>query len=180
MRGDFLPSVEDEITPLTPQEIKVFQDFYQDRLVEAGGVDDDVAELGIARKLLKEVIKTGLTPLPNRGIGRVRRAVAGTPPRVYLQFDQPSREQPGVIERWSVRIQVKSLKQGYLVVGEEMEQLERLDVIASHDDELLLPLSVGHRQNSIAESAPSQVGEMELLGEPTVADKGWVELLGWK
>jgi hypothetical protein len=66
---------------LSPEEIKLFDEFYQRRLAEVGGAWDDAQELEIARDILAAVVNDGLTPTADGGASYVRRgAVDWTDP----------------------------------------------------------------------------------------------------
>lgn len=66
---------------LNSEDVKVFEQFYQRRLLEAGGASDDAQELEIARDILAAVVNDGLTPTADGGASYVRRgAVDWTDP----------------------------------------------------------------------------------------------------
>ena len=54
---------------------EVFDDFYRQRLDEAGGARDDAEELAIARDILQAVVNDGLTPAAYGGVYYVLRSV---------------------------------------------------------------------------------------------------------
>jgi hypothetical protein len=58
---------------LTGEDAKLFEEFYQQRLADAGGARDDAEELEIAREILRAVVNDGLTPTPDGGESYVRR-----------------------------------------------------------------------------------------------------------
>ena len=57
---------------LSPEERKLFDEFYQARLAEVGAWDD-TQELEIARDILAAVVNDGLTPTADGGASYVRR-----------------------------------------------------------------------------------------------------------
>jgi len=59
---------------LTSEDIALFEEFYQRRLIDAGGAADDAAELSLARDILFAVVNEGLTPTADGGQSLVRRS----------------------------------------------------------------------------------------------------------
>ena len=58
---------------LTAEDLKLFEDFYQRRLAEAGGARDLHDELAVARDILLSVVNNGLTPQADGSTSFVRR-----------------------------------------------------------------------------------------------------------
>jgi hypothetical protein len=58
---------------LTAEDLKLFEDFYQRRLAEAGGARDLHDELDVARDILASVVSNGLTPQADGSVSFVRR-----------------------------------------------------------------------------------------------------------
>jgi hypothetical protein len=58
---------------LTAEEFKLFEDFYQNRLAEAGGARDLRDELAVAQDILASVVSNGLTPQADGSTSFVRR-----------------------------------------------------------------------------------------------------------
>jgi hypothetical protein len=58
---------------LTAEDLKLFEDFYQLRLAEAGGARDLHDELDVARDILTSVVTNGLTPQADGSVSFVRR-----------------------------------------------------------------------------------------------------------
>jgi hypothetical protein len=58
---------------LTAEDLKLFEDFYQRRLAEAGGARDLHDELDVARDILSSVVTNGLTPQADGSVSFVRR-----------------------------------------------------------------------------------------------------------
>src|SRR5512136_175242 len=60
-------------TQLTAEDLKLFEDFYQRRLAEAGGARDLHDELDVAHDILASVVTNGLTPQADGSVSFVRR-----------------------------------------------------------------------------------------------------------
>lgn len=70
---------------LSAEDVKVFEQFYQRRLSEAGGARDDAGELELARDILAAVVNEGLTPTADGGASYVRRGAVDWTDAATLQ-----------------------------------------------------------------------------------------------
>jgi hypothetical protein len=73
---------------LNAESIKIFQAFYQRRLLEAGNARDDAQELEIARDILVAVVSDGLTPTADGGASYVRRGAVNWADPATMQAAQ--------------------------------------------------------------------------------------------
>ncbi|MHC4816286.1 MAG: hypothetical protein ACYTFN_24805 [Planctomycetota bacterium] len=73
---------------LNADDVKIFEQFYQRRLGEAGGAQDDAGELDIANDILAAVVNDGLTPTADGGASYVRRGAVDWSDPATLQAAQ--------------------------------------------------------------------------------------------
>jgi hypothetical protein len=70
------------------ENLRVFENFYQKRVSEAGGAREDSEELEIARDILAAVVHDGLTPTADGGASYVRRGAVDWADPATLQAAQ--------------------------------------------------------------------------------------------
>ena len=80
-------------TQLTAEEAKIFDQFYQRQIAEAGGARDDAQELEIAQDILLAVINDGLTLTSDGGASYVRRGAIDWTDPATLQAAQATMSQ---------------------------------------------------------------------------------------
>lgn len=73
---------------LTNEDLKIFEQFYQRRLLDEGGAADDATELEIARDILMTVVNDGLTPTADGGESFVRRGAMDWSDPAVIQATQ--------------------------------------------------------------------------------------------
>lgn len=109
---------------LTGEDLKLFEEFYQRRLLEAGGARDDAEELDIARDIMLAVLNDGLTPTAEGGESFVRRGAMDWSDPSAIQATQAtsngySGRKPKSMAAGpgSGKVGVKDILQGILMLG---------------------------------------------------------------
>lgn len=109
---------------LTGEDLKLFEEFYQRRLLEAGGARDDAEELDIARDILLAVLNDGLTPTAEGGESFVRRGAMDWSDPSAIQATQATSNGYSGRKPKSItagpgggKVGAKDMLQGILMVG---------------------------------------------------------------
>ena len=108
---------------LTGEDLKLFEEFYQRRLLEAGGARDDAEEWDIARDILLAVINDGLTPTAEGGESFVRRGAMDWSDPSTIQATQATstgsngRKPKLVAAGPGGKVGAKDMLQGILMLG---------------------------------------------------------------
>jgi hypothetical protein len=108
---------------LTGEDLKLFEEFYQRRLLEAGGARDDGEELDIARDILLAVINDGLTPTAEGGESFVRRGAMDWSDPSAIQATQATstgssgRKPKSMAAGPGGKVGAKDMLQGILMLG---------------------------------------------------------------